>query len=201
MKPKEFEYFVEALKSLPTISNKNANKIAYFFLESDEIFYSQFLDRLTSLKSNIKFCLNCNNLTSNSLYCDICNIESRDKSKLCIVSYLEDLEKIEQSNSFSGLYFVLNGEVKHKDLKSAKKIDLEKLENMINKFHIREILICTNMTIDGELTSSYIKNFIKEKKYNIDLYRLALGIPMNASIEYIDWESLKYSIENKRKID
>ena len=71
---------------------------------------------------------------------------------------------------------------------------------MINKFHIKEILICTNMTINGELTSSYIKNFIKEKKYNIELFRLAMGIPMNASIEYIDWESLKHSIENKKKI-
>ncbi|MDE5841761.1 MAG: hypothetical protein K2H11_02160, partial [Malacoplasma sp.] len=108
MKPKEFEYFVEALKSLPSISTKSANKIAYFFLENDDKFYSTFLDRLVSLKSNIKFCMNCNNLTSNSLYCEICNSNSRDTKKLCIVSYLEDLEKIEQSNSFSGLYFVLN---------------------------------------------------------------------------------------------
>lgn len=200
MKPKEFEYFVEALKSLPSISTKSANKIAYFFLENDENFYNTFLDRLVSLKSNIKFCLNCNNLTSNSLYCEICNSDSRDTKKLCIVSYLEDLEKIEQSNSFSGLYFVLNSEINHKDLNSAKKINFEKLETMINKFHIKEILICTNMTINGELTSSYLKNFIKEKKYNIELYRLAMGIPMNASIEYIDWESLKQSIENKKKI-
>ncbi len=200
MKPKEFEYFVEALKSLPSISTKSANKIAYFFLENDEKFYNTFLDRLVSLKSNIKFCMNCNNLTSNSLYCEICNSSSRDSKKLCIVSYLEDLEKIEQSNSFSGLYFVLNSEINHKDLSSVKKLNFEKLETMINKFHTKEILICTNMTINGELTSSYIKNFIKEKKYNIELYRLAMGIPMNASIEYIDWESLKHSIENKKKI-
>ncbi|MDE7075572.1 MAG: hypothetical protein K2O21_02965, partial [Malacoplasma sp.] len=131
MKPKEFEYFVEALKSLPSISTKSANKIAYFFLENDEKFYNTFLDRLVSLKSNIKFCMNCNNLTSNSLYCEICNSSSRDSKKLCIVSYLEDLEKIEQSNSFSGLYFVLNSEINHKDLSSVKKLNFEKLETMI----------------------------------------------------------------------
>lgn len=186
MRPKEFEYFVEALKSLPSISTKNANKIAYFFLENDDSFYNSFLNRLTSLKTTIKFCNNCNNLTTDSIYCDICNTESRDKEKLCIVSYLEDLEKIEQSNSFSGLYYVLNSEINHKDLKTSKKINLEKLESMVLKYHIKEVLICTNMTINGEVTCSYIKNFLKEKKFNVEIFRLALGIPMNASIEYID---------------
>lgn len=200
MKPKEFEYFVEALKSLPSVSTKNANKIAYFFLEKDEIFFNKFIDRLMSLKNNIKFCSYCNNLTNDSLYCEICKSENRDTNKLCIVSTLEDLEKIELSNSFFGLYYVLNCEINHKDLTSSKRINFDKLEKMINYFRVKEILLATNMTINGELTSTYVKNHLKERNYNIEFFRLALGIPLNASIDYIDWESLKYSIENKKKV-
>lgn len=200
MKPKDFEYFVEALKSLPSISTKSANKIAYFFLQKDEKFFNDFISRIISLKENVKFCIHCNNLTIDSLMCDICKQQNRDQNKVCIVSSCEDLEKIESSNSFFGLYYILNAEINHKDLSTSKNIDLNKLEKMINHFHVNEILIATNMTMNGELTSNFIQKSLKSKNYNIDFYRLALGIPMNASIDYIDWESLKYSIENKKKI-
>lgn len=200
MKPKEFEFLVEALKTLPSVSTKTANKIAYFLLEKDEQYFNEFINRLMSLKTNIKFCTFCNNLTNDSLFCEICKQESRDTKKMCIVSTLEDLEKIEQSQSFSGLYYVLKTEINSKDLTTKKNIDLNKLDNMINHFHINEVLLATNMTINGEITANYIKEHLISKQYNMDIYRLALGIPLNASIDYIDWESLKYSIQNKKKV-
>lgn len=201
MKQKEFEFFVEALKSLPSISNKSAKKIAYFFLEKDEQYCNEFINRLMSFKTQMKFCVYCNNLTNNSIYCDICNHQdSRDNNKLCIVSTIEDLDKIEESQSFAGLYYVLGTEINAKDLQTSKKIDLNKLDKMINHFHINEVLLATNMTINGEITASYIKKFLIDQKYNMDIYRLSLGIPLNASIDYVDWESLKYSIQNKKKI-
>lgn len=186
MKPKDFEFLVDALKSLPTISQKNANKIAYFLLSVDNKFFNDFIERILNFKKNIRYCELCNNLVTNNLICDICKSESREQKKLCIVSFHEDFEKIENSNSFHGKYFILNCEINQKDLTTSKNIDLEKLEKIINYFEIDEILIATNMTANGEITGNYIKKFILDKKFNIEIFRLALGIPINSSIDYID---------------
>lgn len=200
MKPREFEFLVDALKSLPSISSKSADRIAHFILDSDNDFYNEFIKRIIDARNNIKFCMYCNNLTSNSFTCEICKNNDRHNNQLCIVTSVDDLYKIESSNSFFGTYFVLKKELDYKNKKSVSNIDLDLLEKTINYFKIREILIATNMTTNGELTSTYIKNYLIEKKYNIDFYRLAMGIPFNSSIDYIDWESLKYSIKNKTKI-
>lgn len=200
MKPREFEFLVDALKSLPSISTKNADKIAHFILNSDQEFYNQFIERIVNAKNKIKFCMYCNNLTSNSFTCEICKNTERHNKSLCIVTSVDDLYKIESSNSFFGTYFVLKNELDYKNKKSVELLDLSLLEKTINEFKIKEILIATNMTTNGELTSSYIRKYLFEKKYDLEFYRLAMGIPFNSSIDYIDWESLKYSIKNKIKI-
>lgn len=200
MKPKEFEYLVDALKALPSISTKNADKIAHYILNMDEQFYQTFINRILDAKANIKLCMYCNNLTSNSYICEICKNTDRRNKQLCIVTNVDDIYKIEKSESFFGTYFVIQNELDYKNKDSVKKIDVTKLEETINKFNINEILLATNMTPNGELTATYIKNYLLSKKLNIEFYRLAMGIPMNASLDYIDWESLKYSIKNKTKV-
>ncbi len=200
MKPKEFEYLVDALKSLPSISLKSANKIAYYLLKSDEKYYNDFISRIIDAKTNIKQCMFCNNLVSNSYSCDICrNIERRNRH-MCIVTTVDDLYKIESSESFYGIYYVLENELDYKNKESLNNINFEKLMNTINKFNINEILLATNLTPNGELTASYIRKYLVEQNLNIEFYRLATGIPLNSSIDYIDWESLKFSIKNKTKI-
>lgn len=200
MKHKEFEFLVDALKTLPSISQKSANKIAYFLLEKDEKYINDLIQRILDFKKSTKSCMLCNNLAFNSIYCDICSNNDRDNTKLCIVSHIEDVEKIEKAETFFGTYYVLNYELSLKDKNHNKKIDLLKLENLINKKQVKEILLATNMTVNGELTSSYIVKYLEQKNFDVQIYRLAMGIPFNASLDYIDWESLKYSIENKKKI-
>lgn len=200
MKPREFEFLIDALKSLPSISTKNADRIAHFILNCDKKFYNDFIERIINARNKIKFCIYCNNLTSDSFTCEICKNDERHNRKLCIVTSVDDLYKIESSNSFFGTYFVLKKELDYKNKKSIDELNLELLEKTINTFNINEILIATNMTTNGELTCSYIKKYLNEKKYNLEFYRLAMGIPFNSSIDYIDWESLKYSIKNKIKI-
>lgn len=201
MEIKEFSLFIDALKGLPGISKKAAERIAYFLISCDDHFYKEFTNRLFDLRYKIKLCNFCNNLVSNDTICTICANSMRHDGNLCIVSTVEDLNKIESSNSFSGLYFVLNGELDHKNNKSVEKIDINKLLAMIEKFKIKEILIATNMTINGEITSVYLKKSVLEKHPELSFYRLALGLPINSSIDYIDWESLKFSIKNKTKMD
>ena len=200
MKPKEFEYLIDALKILPSVSSKSADKIAHCILNMDDEVYSAFIKRIVDARINIKLCIYCNNITSNSLSCEICSNIDRQNKTLCIVTTVDDLYKIEKANSFFGTYYVLQNEVNYKNKESIKKIDLTKLEQTINKFGINEILIATNMTVNGELTCNYVKQYLSEKQLKLDFYRLGLGIPFNASIDYIDWESLKFSIKNKNKI-
>lgn len=201
MKIKEFEYLIDALKSLPSISTKSANKIANYLINADKKYFNDFIDRLIEAKTKIQFCQHCNNMVVDSYSCDICKNKARHDGTLCILTTREDLEKVEESNSFSGLYYVLNQEIDYKNKNSINNINIDKIENMINNFNIKEILFATNMTPNGELTAKYIKQVLLSKNLNLDFYRLALGIPLNASIDYIDWESLKFSIKNKTKME
>lgn len=200
MKPKEFEYLIDALKSLPSVSTKSANKIAYFLLKADSKYYQDFLSRILDARNNIKQCMFCNNLVSNSYACEICKNNERKNKQMCIVTTVDDLYKVESSGSFLGIYYVLENELNYKDKESLNKIDFDKLTKTINKFQINEIIFATNLTPNGELTASYIKKYLIEKQFNIEFYRIATGIPLNASIDYIDWESLKFSIKNKIKM-
>ena len=198
MKHKEFEYLVEALCSLPSISKKSAKKIAFSLLRKDDKYFDEFIKRLIDFKKNIKFCSICNNIADNSLLCSICNNENRDKNKLCIVSSIESLEKIEESNSFFGIYYVLDeSQIQNK----TNHTFLSKIEYLINYFNTKEILIATDMTRKGHEISNLINKFLYEKKFDISIYRIAIGIPSNAALDYMDWESLKHAIENKRKIN
>lgn len=186
MKPNEFEFLIDAFSSLPGISKKTAEKISYFILQKDQDYFNKFINRLIESRMKIKFCANCNNLTNDAFKCEIClNTERHDKS-LCVVTTVEDLYKIEQSDSFYGLYYVLQNEVNYKKPETANLIDMNKFEKMINDFQINKIIFATNMTINGELTANYLKNYLKDKKYNIEYYRPAIGMPANASIDYMD---------------
>ncbi len=198
MRPKEFEYSVEALKCLPGISKKSAENISNFILNQDNKFVKDLTSILIDLKYKVKFCNICNNLTSGNVNCDICNEISRDLSKLCIVSNFNDLIKIDSLGSYDGLYFNLGKEIDSKK-KNVNDFDemIERIEKLVIKNNINSILMATNMTINGEFTAFYISSYLKKTFKNIKIYRLATGLPMNSSIDYIDNESLNFAIKNK----
>ncbi|MEF9984911.1 MAG: toprim domain-containing protein [Malacoplasma sp.] len=200
MKIKEFEYLVDVLKSLPSISTKIAERIAYFLINSDDEFYNKFIERIVDSRMKIKLCKYCKNFTSDNFICDICSNVERRNHNLCIVSSVEDLYKIENLNIFFGTYYVLHGEINYKKNETINYINFDNIFSLIEEFGIKEILMATNMTMNGDITATYIKKMICEKINGISIYRLAIGLPMNSSIEYVDWESLTFSIKNKIKM-
>lgn len=201
MRTKEFEFLVDILKALPSISTKIAERIAYFLINSDEIFFNSFIERLIDSKMKIKLCKYCRNFTSNEFNCTICSNNERKNYKLCIVSSIEDLYKIENLNIFFGTYYVLHGEINYKKKETIEDIKFGEISHLIDEFNIKEILMATNMTINGDITATYLKKLIDDKFLNkIIIYRLAMGLPINSSIDYADWESLKFSIKNKIKM-
>jgi recombination protein RecR len=142
-KPISFEYLVDALKSLPGIGNKQAERIAYFLILKDDKFIKDFIERINESHEKIHFCKQCNNFADGE-FCDICLNKSREQDKLCIVSSIEDLQKIEETGSYVGLYYVLQGEI---DVKSKTNIDsnsIRKLMNWLKSHSFDEIILATN---------------------------------------------------------
>lgn len=198
MKPLEFEYLVDALKSLPSISLKTAERISYFLIQQDQNFINEFINRINNAKNNIKFCKQCGNFSHNEL-CSICSNKERNNSKLCIVNSIDELNKIESTGCFDGIYFVLNDEINIKKKKNIKQDIVKKLMNYCAIKDFREVLICTNNTENGIATNIYLSKLIKSFLPKITIYKLAIGLPVNSELDYADNNTLKIAIKNKIK--
>lgn len=193
-KPIEFDYLVDALKSLPGVGYKNATKWAYFLLEQDSSYVDLFINRLKNAHNKIKNCNQCNNLTTKDL-CDICTSSNRDTTQVCVVNSIEDLQRIEDSNNYHGLYFVLKEEVNPKQPDANLKC-LVSLYNYISNCHgVKEVIIATNFTISGQLMAKKIVDLLTP--CSIKIYRIGFGLPLNGAIDYADDETIKYALMNK----
>lgn len=199
MRPQEFEYLVDAIKSLPNIGTKAAERIAYFLINQDQTYVDEFIKRISKAKNNIKYCKQCGNFSFDEL-CPICSDKNRDNSKLCVVNTIDELNKIESTHSFNGIYFVLNDEI---NVRAKKNIDpriTRKLVNLCTNKEFKEIIIATNFTINGEATNIYLNKVIKEVLPKCETYKLAIGLPVNSALDYADEYTLKYALKNKTKI-
>ena len=194
----EFDQLVKSLKALPGISQKQAEKICNFLInQSDEEIYG-LIDSIQKLRSTLHFCKYCQNITSDEI-CDICSNELREQNKLCIVSFSEDVQKIEDTNTYSGLYFVLHEEINVKKATGLNKKTTKKLFDLLNKRKFNEIILATNWTPNGEATAFFLKKVINELLPNVNIYRLAVGLPINSALNYADNETLSQAIKNKTK--
>lgn len=194
--PKDYIFLVDALKSLPTIGTRSANKIANFIIEQDNEYKNLFIKRISDAINNIKTCLLCNNVCIEQ-YCEYCSNKDLEKS-LCIVLSIEDQQRIEESKNYFGYYHIVNSGSDIRKI-SLDLINVNQIINQINTLKISEVIIATNFSVIGELVCEYIKN--KLSNINIDIYRLGYGLPLNANIDYIDDDTIRESIMNKKKIN
>ncbi|MGL4950377.1 MAG: toprim domain-containing protein [Mycoplasma sp.] len=196
-KPKEFQYLVDAFKSLPGMGTKNATRCAFFLINKDERYQNEFVKRIIDASQNLKRCELCNNI-STLQRCDFCLDPNRAKS-LCIVETIEDLERIDQSNNFHGYFHILDN---IHDLKKFKltDINLSSLLNQIDSLDIKEIIIATSFSLSGEAISEYLKTNICDK-VDVDIFRIGFGVPLNVNIDYIDDETIRESLMNKKRIN
>ena len=199
MKPKEFEYLIDAINSLPSIGAKAAEKIAYFLINQDENYLREFINRIKQAKLNIKYCEQCNNFSYDK-FCPICLNKERNNKKLLIVNNINELNKIEATGVFDGIYFVLNDEINVKIKKTIDKKIIKKLISLCKKKLFNEIIIATNFTINGEATNIFIKKLLIQILPNTIFYKLAIGLPINSALDYADEITLKTAIKNKIKV-
>ena len=196
MYPKSFDNLISIFEKLPGVGNKTAQRYAFSLLEKNSDEVNEIVQNILDIK-NIKKCKTCGFLTDED-ECLICKDSSRDRSTIMVVAYPQDVVAIEKTESYKGLYHVLNGLISSTKGIYPEDINIEKLMNRINPT-IKEIIIATSPTLDGEMTALYLDKVLKEK--GILVTRLAHGLPMGSSLDYADDLTLIKALDNRRKID
>lgn len=174
---------IEELSKLPGIGKKTAQRLALHLLKSDKESVDNFIKAIDDLKTKLRFCSRCYNLSVDEL-CDICKNEKRDKHIICIVEDVNDVIAIEKTNEYSGLYHVLGGVLSPLSGISA---DLLKIKELIRRFEtedIREIILALNPDTEGEATTLYLAKLVKP--FGVKVSRIARGLPIGGDIEFAD---------------
>ena len=187
----------DALKRLPGVGPKNAQRMAFHLLERDREGARQILDSLTLALNAITHCQRCNNFSETPL-CDICSNTGRDDSLLCVVETPADIESIEQAGAYRGLYLVLMGHIAPLDGIGPENIAIGRLLEVIEKYLVSEVVLATNLTVEGEATADYIISLLQDKE--VSLSRLARGVPVGGELEYMDAGTLNQAFSERRRV-
>lgn len=188
---------ISTLRVLPGVGPKSAQRMALYLLEHNKEGASNLAEALALAVEAVDRCGKCRTLSEQAV-CNICANSKRDSTQLCIVESPSDVLAIEQSSTFSGLYFVLLGHLSPIDGIGPKEIGMDVLEQRLQEEDIEEIIIATNPTIEGEATAHYISE--KGKANNIKVTRIAHGVPIGGELEYIDGGTLAHAISSRREI-
>lgn len=191
------EELVNQFARLPGIGRKTARRLAYSIIEQPEERAKQFADALINAKEKIRFCSVCQNFTDKQV-CHICSDEKRDRSTVCVVEDPRDVAAFERTREYKGLYHVLHGVISPLDNIGPDKLKIKELIARLSTGEIKEIIMATNPTVEGEATSGYISKLIKP--FGIKVSRLAYGIPVGADLEYADEYTLARALEGRNEI-
>ena len=187
----------ESLAKLPSIGKKSAERMAFAMLEMDDEDLNEFADAIKELKTKIHQCPICGNITEDD-ECYICKDDSRDKDTVLVVSSPKDVIAFENAEGYHGLYHVLGGTISISKGKGIEDLNIASLLKRVENDNIKEIIIATNPTVDGETTALYLAKLLENKGVNVT--RLAYGLPMGGNLDYADALTLAKAIEGRRKI-
>lgn len=190
--PKSFQNLIEAFQRLPGVGYKSAERMAYAYLDLSKEYKEKFSYAINNV-DKIKYCHICHNLSEDE-ECLICKDNTRDPSLICVVSDYKDVFAIEKSNSYHGLYHVLNGVISIKKGKLPQDLNIDSLLSRLD--NVKEVIVATNPNLDGETTGLFIAKLLDGR--NIKVTRLAYGLPMGGNIEYSDNITLAKSFENRK---
>jgi recombination protein RecR len=193
------EKLIESIRCLPGVGPKTARRMCFHLLQNDRIIGLKLAKNITEALAKVGHCNYCNTFSENNL-CSICSNEKRDKTQICIVENPTDIFVIEQTGIYNGLYFVLMGHLSPIDGIGPDEIGLNKLEEKIKKNNIREIILATSHTVEGEATAYYINQILK-KFSNIILTRIAHGIPFGGELEYSDVNTISRALKTRITIE
>ena len=199
MYPKPIQKLIEEFSKFPTVGVRTATRFALYTSKLDNKELKQLIEAIISAKKETKICSSCFCLfepNKEEDLCTICLSNKRNKSILCIIEKESDLLAIEKANIYNGLYFILGGTLSPMRKSSIKNIKIRELLVKLKDQSIKEVIIATNFTSEGEATALYLEKELK--KYPIKITRLARGLPKGGELEYIDEETISSAIEGRK---
>lgn len=188
------ENLINSLIQLPGVGKKSATRMALTLLQTKQTAGEAIANSILQAIDTVQNCQQCNILTENPL-CNICQSQKRNHEIICVVESSTDVIAIEQTSNFNGVYFVLQGHLSPIDGIGPDELSIPKLQQRITDNNIKEIILATNSTIEGETTAHYIATMAQQ--YNIHTTRIAHGIPIGSELEYIDQNTIVQAFNNR----
>ena len=195
--PKPLEDLVKQLQKLPTIGPKTAQRLAFSILKMSEEEVAKISKSISEVKTKLNYCRICGSITDQDP-CMICTNPNRSHHTVCVIEEPDDLLAIERTRQYKGVYHVLMGVLSPLDGIGPSNLRISSLLERASKNNIEEVIIATNYTTEGQATALYLANQLDN--FDIDITRIAYGIPVGGDLEYIDDQTISQAIEGRRKI-
>lgn len=186
---------IHALRRLPGVGVKSASRMAYHLLQHDREGALMLAQALQQAASQVQHCERCHTFTTQAV-CHTCLDESRDATRLCVVETPADQVALERTAAYKGLYFVLMGHISPLDGMGPRDIGLDKLLQRIDAHPVREVILATNFTAEGEATAHVLSEVLKRR--GIEVSRLARGVPVGSELEYVDLGTIAHALADRR---
>lgn len=188
---------IDELNKLPGIGPKSAARLAFYMLKSPKEQTQALADAITEMKERIVFCSVCFNITEQDP-CAICEDNSRDRTKICVVEEPLDVIALERTNDFKGLYHVLHGAINYMDGITPQQLKIDELLKRSADKRVEEVILATNATTEGNATAQYIARQLA--KQGVRTTRIAQGLPTGGDLEYADEVTLSRALEGRREM-
>jgi recombination protein RecR len=195
--PSVLEELVAGLRCLPGVGPMSAQRMAYHLLQRDTAGAQRLAGALALALERIRHCEKCNNFSEEAI-CGLCRSPRRDASQLCVVESPGDLMMMEQAQCFRGLYFVLMGTLSPLDAIGPKEIHLDRLVTRASDGIVREVILATNFTVEGEATAHYVSELLRQ--HGLKVSRIARGLPVGGEIEHVDSGTLAQAVLERRAV-
>jgi len=194
---KGLERLIDALRVLPGVGPRSAQRMAYHLLQRDRAGAGQLASALEDALARVRHCARCNSYTEEEV-CSLCRSPRRDRSLLCVVETPSDLAMVEQTSAYSGMYFVLMGRLSPLDGVGPRDIGLERLLARAGDGEVSEVVLATNFTNEGEATAHYIAEMLRARRIRVS--RIARGVPLGGELEYVDAGTLSQALLDRRSL-
>lgn len=195
--PSSLESLVEALRCLPGVGPKSAQRMAYYLMQRDRQGAQQLADALQLALGALRHCRRCNTFTEAEV-CELCQSTKRDPRLLCVVETPVDMNMMEQTHAYSGLYYVLMGRVSPLDGIGPRELQLEQLLARASDGVVQEVILATNFTNEGEVTAHYLSEMLKSR--SIKVSRIARGVPVGGELEFVDSGTLAQAVRERKSL-
>ena len=186
---------IDALGKLPGIGPKSAQRLAFYFLQTDPMSVENLARLLVEVKQKVKSCKTCGAVSETEI-CNLCNDTRRDQSSICVVEEAKDISAIEKTREFKGRYHVLGGVISPIDGIGPDQLRIKELIKRVSEENVQEVIIATNPNLEGEATAAYLVKVLEPSQ--ILVTRLASGLPVGGELEYADEVTLGRAFKGRR---